>query len=259
MPPDHARTPTQIIGDLLGGHPEAASLLSEACHYQALARESATFVRHAFTLNQAARLSYEQLWHRIDPRRLRTVDPRAGLLILLLLGAGLAFLDAVEIGGTTFLLPVSATAVWLTGAWMAALASRNDRWPDVVVVAVTGVLFGALLATLHDLNRGSMLFGILIGAFILMLAGGAAALISRMQSVALLAARRRWHRARRAYDAAVQTERDDREAAAVATEAWLVLVRSQASVVTDDGQTVHDTVVMAAALLENGRPQLSAP
>jgi hypothetical protein len=36
----HPRTPAQIIGELLTGHPEAASLLAKASHRRALARSS---------------------------------------------------------------------------------------------------------------------------------------------------------------------------------------------------------------------------
>ena len=90
------------------------------------------------------------------------------------------------------------------------------------------VLLGLLLAAVHGFGHAASLFGILVSVFILVLAGGAAVLMARMESASLFVARRRWHRARAAHEAAVQTEQDDIEAATVATEAWLGLVRTRA-------------------------------
>jgi hypothetical protein len=126
----HPRSPSQIIGEMLTGHPEAASLLAEASHCQALARASAAIVRRTFAAAQVTRLGCEGLLHRLDPRRRRTVNFGSGLLIIGLMGAGLTLLDAIELGGMWAVLPALAiTAVWLTGAWLAALACRDRRWP----------------------------------------------------------------------------------------------------------------------------------
>ena len=86
MLPGHMRTPAQIIGELLTGHPEAASLQAEASHCRALARCSAAHASEAFDAAQTARLGYEELRHRLDPRRARTVGLAAGLLTLTLVG-----------------------------------------------------------------------------------------------------------------------------------------------------------------------------
>ena len=51
----HTPTPAQIIGALLTGHPEAASLQGEASHRQALAVCSAALVGRLFTEAQAIR------------------------------------------------------------------------------------------------------------------------------------------------------------------------------------------------------------
>ena len=100
-------------------------------------------------------------------------------------------------------------------------------------------------------------FGALTGAFILVLTAGAAALMAHMEPASLLVARRRWHRARAAYEEAVETEQADAEAAAVATEAWLGLVRARVTAIAaDDERLVQATVALAAVLVENGRPQL---
>ena len=166
---------------------------------------------------------------------------------------------------------LAATAVWLTGAWLAALASRERRRTLVVATIGGAILLDLLLAALHgfeprpagraatDQARGSWVFGVLAGAFIVVLVVGAAVLIAHMESASLFLARWRWHRTRAAYKAAVQTEQEDVEAASVAEEAWLGLVRTRASVtVGDEGHLVHETVAPAAALLESGRPQLPA-
>jgi hypothetical protein len=257
--PGHTRTPSQIIGELLTGHPEAASLQAEASHCRALARSSAANAGQAFAAEQAARLRYEELRHRLDPRR-RTVDFGAGLLILALLGAGLTLLGVIELNGlgqtSSVLSALAAAGVWLTGAWLAALASRDHRWPLILADSIAAVLLGLLLAVLHGFDHGSAVFGILLSACILVLAGGAAVLMARMESPSLFAARWRWHQAQAVHKAAVQTEQDDVEAATVATEAWLSLVRTRASTLADDEHLVHDTAAMAVALLESGRPQL---
>ena len=220
----HTPTPTQIIGELLAGHPEAASLQGEASHRQALAVCSAALAGRLFTEAQAARLGYDGLRHRLDARRSHSVHFGVGLLLLAVLGAGLTMLDAIELGGTrSILLALAATAVWLTVAWLAALAGRERRWAPVGAIIGGAVFLGLLLVFLHGLDHrghGGSVLGALVGVFTLVLVTGAAVLIAHMEPASLLVARWRWHRARAAHEAAVQTERDDVEAAAVATEAW---------------------------------------
>ncbi len=261
MLPGHTRTPSQIIGELLAQHPEGASLQAEASHCRALARDSAANVGRAFAAEQAARLGYEELRHRLDPRRRHSVDFAVGLIVLGLLAAGLTALDMIQLRGqlgrTGPVLPsLAATAVWLTGAWMTGLAHREHRWPLVLTTGAAAVLLGGLLTAVHGAARPGVLFAALVSAFILVFAGGAAVLIARMESASLLVARRRWHRARAAYEAAVQTERDDIEAAAVATEAWLGLVRSSA---VADGHLMHEVAELAVALLDAAHLELPSP
>jgi hypothetical protein len=260
--PGDTRTPSQIIGELLNRHPEAASLHAEANHCRALAMSSAANVSRTFAAEQAARRGYDELRHRLDPRGLRAVNFAAGLLILVLLGAGLTLLDLMQLsqmlGRNRSVLPaLAAAAVWLISAWLVALAVREHRWRTVLVADAAGVLLGLLLAAVHGLSRGSMLLGVLVSVFIVVLAGGSAVLMARMESASLLVARLRWHRVRAAYGAAVLTQRDDLEAAAVATEAWLDLVRDWALTEADE-QLAHETVTLAGTLLASGHPQLSA-
>ena len=50
------------------------------------------------------------------------------------------------------LVALAATAVWLTGGWLAALASRERRWPLVLATINTAIFLALLLMTLHGLE-----------------------------------------------------------------------------------------------------------
>jgi hypothetical protein len=227
-----------------------------------------------FAAAQAARLAYEELRHRLEPRRRHPVHFGMGVLLLLVLSAGLAMLVLIELsgllGGLRSVPPaLAATAVWVTVAWLAALAVRQRRWALVATIIGAAILLGLLLVALHGFGphpgwpaasmhpRGSTVFGALTGTFILVLTAGAAVLIAHMEPASLLLARRRWHRARSAHEEAVVTEQADVEAAAVATAAWLGLVRAQVTAIAvDDERLVQATMALAAVLVESGRPQL---
>jgi hypothetical protein len=267
---DDRPTPAKIIGELLTNHPEAASLLSEASHCRALAVCSATVARLKFAAAQTARLAYEELRHRLEPRRSHPIHFAVGLFLLLVLGAGLAMLNLIELSGllgalSSVLPALAATAVWLTLAWLAAVAARQRRWALVAVIVGAALLLGLLLIGLHGFAPhplrptvdASTVFGGLTGAFIVVLTAGAAALIAHMEPASLLVARRRWHRARTAHEEAVETERADAQAAALAAQAWLGLVRARVTALAaSEERLVQDTVALAAVLMESARPQL---
>jgi hypothetical protein len=257
--PGHSRTPPQIIGELLTGHPEAASQQAEASHRRALARSSATNVSQTLAVTQSARLAYQELRHRLDPRLLRTFNFAAGLIVLVLLGAGLALLDGIQLSGLlgragAVLPALAAAAVWLIGAWLTAQADRKYRWP-LILTATAAALLSLVLAVVHGLGPESGWFGIVVSVFILVLAGGATVLIARMEPASLFAARRRWRQAWATHEAAARTEQGDRQAATAATEAWLGVVRASV-VAEDDEHLAHETVALAVTLLEADRPQL---
>jgi hypothetical protein len=271
--PDDRPTPAKIIGELLTNHLEAASLLAEACHCRALAVCSAAVTRLKLARVQAARLAYEELRHRLEPRRRHLVHFGLGLLLLLVLSTGLALLVLIQltglIGGLRSVLPaLAATAVWVTVAWLAAVAVRQRRWALVAAIASAAILLGLLLVALHGFAPhpgwpasvdalASTVFGALTGAFILVLTAGAAVLMAHMEPASLLQARRRWHQARAAHEEAVEREQADVQAAAVATAAWLGLVRARVTAIAaDDERLVEDTMAFAALLVESGRPQL---
>jgi len=276
MQPDHRPAPAQIVGELLSSHPEAASLLGQASHCRALAVCSAGTTRLRFAAAQAARLAYEELRRGLEPRGRHLVYFGVGLVLICALAAGLAVLDLIELsgllGGSGSVLPaLGATAVWVTLAWLGAAAVRQRHWALVASIAAAAVLLELLLIALHGFEPPpgwpadaahatvSLLVGTLIGTFILVLTAGAGALVFCMEPSSLLLARRHWHRARTAYEDAVETERADAEAAAVAAEAWLGLVRTRVTAVAaGDEHLMRATVDLAEILLESGRPELPA-
>lgn len=81
--------------------------------------------------------------------------------------------------------------------------------------------------------------------------------MAHMESPSVLQARQRWHRARAAYEKAAAMHQADAETAAVAVEAWLGLVRARVTeIAAGDERLMHDTVGLAAVLVERGRPEL---
>jgi hypothetical protein len=271
MQPAHTPTPSRIVGELLAAHPEAASLLAEASHRQALAKHSAVAARQEFKAAQVTRLAYEELRHRLDPRQRRPVHFAAGLTFLAWIGAGLVILNGILLAGVlaqwmAIAATIAVVPVWLIGAWLAALASRDGhRALLVVIIAGSGVL-SFLLAALHSFTTFSRLpppwidvgASVLGAVLINVLAAGAAVLIARMEPASLFVCRQRWQRARAKHRAAVMLECADTEAAAVAREAWLGLVRTHGSAVGGEHgeHVVRDSVELAAALQEAGRPRL---
>ena len=267
MPPDHRPTPARIIGELLLDHPEASSRLAAATRWRALAVWSAANGRRKFTAVQAARLAYEELAYVLEPRRRRPINLVIGLLLLIMLSAGLVMLDLIELGGMrSVLAALAATVVWLTAAWLDAVAVSQRRWTLVAAITGAGSLLALLLVVLHavgsypaspDVSRRAV-FGVLTGAFILVLTVGAAALMANLESASLLAARRRWYRARAAYEEAAEIEQADSRAATVAKESWLGLVRARvATIAADDDQLVQATMAWADALVGNDHSRLS--
>jgi hypothetical protein len=266
MRPDHRPTPTQIIGELLLNHPEAASLLARATHWRTLAVWSAATVRRKLAAALAARLAYEELGRLLEPRRRHPINLVVGLLLLLVLSAGLVMLNLIELDGLRSVsAALAATVVWLTGAWLGVVAASQLRWTLVAAITGAAFLLGLLLVALHsvdphpawpDAGRRAV-FGALTGAFILVLTAGAAALMAHLEPARLLVARRRWYRARAVYEEATETEQADAQAAAVARESWLGLVRARVTTIApDDDHLVQATVARAAALVGNDLPRL---
>jgi hypothetical protein len=268
--PDQRATSATIIGSLLDGHPQAPVLLAEACHCRALAACSTADAEFRFRAAKVALLGYEELRHRLDPRRRRPVDFGAGLLGLLVIAAALAALNLAELSGLPGgLAPVpsalAATVVWLAVSWLGALATRQHRWAGLTVIAVAAALLGLLLVTVYGLTPhpgwptagehppDGTAYGILAGVLILLLTVGAAVLIVGLEPAALLPARRHWRRACGAYEEAVATNGADEEADAIATQTWLGLAQAWAiAAVPGEEQLITDTVALAAVMINSG-------
>jgi hypothetical protein len=269
VPPDHRPAPLKIIGELLTSNPEAASLLGEACYRQTQAAYSTADTTRKSRAAQAARLAYEEVRRRLESRRSHPIHFAVGLLLLLVLAAGLVMLVITELGGLlgdlrSVLLALGATAAWLTAAWLALVTIRRRRRVLVAATIAAAGAFGLLLVAWHAFAPAlgwpgvggrawaSLVFGALTGAFIPVLTTGAAVLMAHMEPASLLLARWRWHRARTVHEAAAETQQADAGAAAVATEAWLGLVRAQATAIAaDEEHLVQATAAVAAVLLES--------
>ena len=103
-----------------------------------------------------ARLAYEELGYLLEPRRRYPVNLVAGLLLLLVLSAGLVTLDLIELNGLrSVLAALAATAVWLTVAWLGAVAARQRRWTLVAAITGAAFLLGLLLVALHSADSNA--------------------------------------------------------------------------------------------------------
>jgi hypothetical protein len=162
-------------------------------------------------------------------------------------------LDLIELGGLrSVLTALAATAVWVTLAWLGAVAVRRRRWSLAAGIGTAAVLLGLLMVARHGFgpHPGWPAFGarstgaVVFGALILVLTAGAACLVAHMEPAA--------------YEAAAEVNRADLEAAAVAAAAWLGLVRTRVTALAaGDERLVQATVALATVLMEHGRPELA--
>lgn len=241
MDPQHAVAARQLVGRILTGHPEARSLLAEASHCRALAGQSQAAVTQACGAMTAARLRYEELGHRLDPRRQRPLHFCGGLVLVSAIGTGLAVASWIDLSGplSGWMVPAAAaagTAAWVGGAWLAALASREQSRGRLAALAVAAAALAVLLAAQRAawaLTRPpdlwySLSVGVVAAVLDAALAVVAAAVIARIQPLAVWLARRSWRQARAAHQAAVRIQFADAEAASIALAGWLGLVRAQA-------------------------------
>jgi hypothetical protein len=235
-----------LVGGLLAGHPEARSLLSEASHWRGLAAHSAALATAANQAVELARLRYEELRHRLDPRGHRRAWHGVACALVAAIGlalAGLAWIELapwIDVTGRLagWLVATAVAAVWLSGAWLAATPGHPRR----ALLAVAAVALTALLSGLVG-----TLAAVLLAVLSTLLAVIAAALIARAEPAALARARRHWRRAARHRDAAVDTARSDAEIAAVTRESWLSLVR--AATAAEEEQLAREAIVVAAGMI----------
>jgi hypothetical protein len=233
---------------VLRTHSEGQSLFGEAGHYRVLAEQSATAVARAFTSMQERRLSYEELRHRLDPRRSRTIHLGVGLTVLAGIFTVLVALDAIALAGVLTgwmtAAAAAAAAAWIGCSWLAALAKREGQGGPLTAITVGAVAVGLLLVALHgeeaSTRRADVWHrfgaGVLVVLLIFALVAVAAVLMARMEPASLLFARRRWHRSRDEYVAAVHTHRCDAEAAVIAGQGWRNLIDAQANASADGAE-----------------------
>lgn len=271
MLPNVGPTPGQIVGELLGSHPEAESLLAEARHRRALAANSAAESGEKFAAAQASRLGYETLRRLLEPRRTRLIHLDIGLLLLTAPAVGIVLISLYELsglddgaGGRTAV-ALAASAVWLALAWLAATAARRGVRSSMLAIAGAVVGLGALETAVHALapgrgqvsGCGAVVSGAFAAVLIFGLTVGAGVVIHRLEPASLLIARRRWHRARSEYAATERTRAADAESAVIASEAWLELIRVKATKSSGgDELLVEGAGALAAGLLDGGRPEL---
>lgn len=271
MPNLPAQTPSQILSDLLLRHPEAASMLSEADHRRELAYLSATAERRSSGALAASRRRLEILRRRLDPRNRRRVKAGAGLAALAIITGCLVALDTVELNwvnaSDTLPLAMCATTTWLMAAWNGALADRGARQTLWTLIATGTAWLALLIGIVHALAVPSVSAhpsdrvaeSAIACPLIAALTASASALISRIEPLAVATARASLRHSHRRHRRAARQERHDAEAATIATQAWLNLVRRHAIAVQPDfhddaKKSVQAALALATALISLGRP-----
>jgi hypothetical protein len=237
----HDPAARDVVGQVLDTHPEGQSLLAEAGHRRSLAGQSMRVVSEAFATVKTARLGYEALRRRLDPRYGRTLHFGVAVVLLAAVAAALVALDVIEFAGVLFgwieaAAAAAATAAWAGCAWLAALAVREERRGRVTVIAAGAAAAGLLLAALHGEASSTgpapvwhrFEIAALVMLFIFALVAVATEVITRTEPASLPQARRRWHRSWDEYLAAVRVHRADAEAAVVAAQEWCSLVDAYA-------------------------------
>jgi uncharacterized membrane protein YhaH (DUF805 family) len=242
-----------LVGRVLTGHQEARSLLSESSHGRVMAEQSAAAADCAAAVADMARLRYEELRHRVDPRAERSLSFWTAFVLVIAIGAGLAALAQIELASLLGheVGAAAVAAVWIAGAWLATAARRAGHTGRAAAAWVAAVALAALLAVLHAVavrGWGQFLAGLLWAMLSAAIAVTSAALMTRAEPVALAQARGRWLRAQAHHAAAVRTSLADAQNAAIARESWLSLVRSAAAVPGDE-QLARDAADAAADMI----------
>jgi hypothetical protein len=231
MPQARSQTHVRVVGELIATDPDAESCLREARHRRVLAVSLQADAAKAFAALQNARRHYEDLRNLIDPQRRRSIPHVLALGALAAAAVALFTLNRIELravpaGGLATPLVLGATAVWLSLAWRAALASRDHQRRQLLALLMVGAALAGLLAMLQG-HRHDALPGIMVALLVVSLAAASSAVIERAEPVQLLTARLQWRRAQRAHAAAARDARAATDSAATAMAAWLAFLRSE--------------------------------
>jgi hypothetical protein len=249
------RQARDLVFWLLSGNVEARSLYFEARHRRVLAEQSVAAAAEAASEADRTRIRHEALRHRLDPLGRRPVRCSLAIPLVVLLGAvlgGPAWIDLAGLPSGRLLGAMAAAAAWLAAAWLAAIASRERRGRLLRVAIAGAVIVAGLIAALQGAGTapgrpGDWGTGVLGAVLSLALTAVAGLLTARAEPAAVALARGRLRRARAAHDAAVRVMLADTEAAAIARESWLSLVRVlAASAAGGDAQLTEDAVAVAA-------------
>ena len=247
------RAAHDLVGRVLSGHQEAQSRRTAASHRRVLAAPSAPAAADSAATADMARLRYEELRHRVDPRTKRPLSFWMALVLVVAIGAGLAGLSLIELAALPGreVTAAAVAAVWIAGAWLAAATHRDGHAGRTAAAVAAAAALAALLTALHAVGApgwGQSLAGLLWAVLSGAIAATAAALIRRAEPVALAQARGRWRRAQAHHVAAVRTSLADAQSAAIARESWLGLVRSAAAG-QGGGQLTRDSTEVAAGMI----------
>jgi hypothetical protein len=247
------RPARDLVGRMLGSHGEARSLLSEASHRSVLAGQSSAAAGGAGAAADLARVRYEELRHRADPRAECPLSCWTAAALVASAGAGLAGLAWLELAGLPgrAVAAAAVAAVWITGAWLVAADRREGHAGRAAAAWTAAVALAALLTAVHAVaapgwgqGLAGLLWAVLSGA----MAAAAAALISRSETAALTRARRQWQRARARHATAARRAAADAEGAAIARQSWLSLVGSVAARPGDE-QLARGAAEVAASMI----------
>lgn len=255
---DRLRKARDLVFWLMSGNLEARSLYFEARHRRVLAGQSADAAAKAASEADWTRIRHEALGHRLDPRGARPVRCWLAIALVVVIGTGLGGLAWTGLAGVPagrLLGAMSAAAVWLADAWLGAIASRERRGSLLRMAIAGGVIVAGGIAALHGTGTaagrpGDWGTGLLGAALSLALTAAAAVVIARAEPAAVTRARRRRRRAQALYDGAMRIMIADAEAAAIARESWLSLIRVlSVSAAKGDAQLSEDAVTVAAGLV----------
>ena len=223
-------TPQEALSLLLGSHPLAPGLMSEARHRAVLARNSAEAANVAVRRARDAELSHEHARRAGDPRgsrrgRFWPTVMIAGLLLALAGAAACVLCLAVPWPAR---LVLTAATLGLGGALCYAHRGEHARRRLATWLTLAGavlcIAFVALRICTHALALLPVVEAAALGAVLAMAAGAAVLAVDRCESLHCCRARQRSEQAAEVRDGCVDRAFADQAEAAAAAGHWESLV-----------------------------------